>query len=165
MNGENLISAFRKVRKRLVESVSRIGDDNLDDALQEAFCRAWAHRGSITDYSHAEGVLMTATRRICIDNTRHQASHPVCSIDSISETPNEMDPGNDFLDLYKKVDRLASQNLSPRDREILFHRDRDGWDFEDLASSYNLSEANVRMIVSRARKTIREIYRTKKQES
>ncbi|MDE6633448.1 MAG: sigma-70 family RNA polymerase sigma factor, partial [Muribaculaceae bacterium] len=43
-------------------------------------------------------------------------------------------------------------------REILVHRDHDGWEFDEIASHYQISEANARMIVSRSRKTIREIY-------
>ncbi|MDE6855666.1 MAG: sigma-70 family RNA polymerase sigma factor, partial [Muribaculaceae bacterium] len=40
----------------------------------------------------------------------------------------------------------------------LYPRDRDGWEFDEIAESFGISEANARMIVSRARKTIRSLY-------
>lgn len=49
--------------------------------------------------------------------------------------------------------------LSPQQCELLLHRDRDGWSIGELAETYNLSEANVRTILSRARKAVREQYR------
>ncbi|MBD5224364.1 MAG: hypothetical protein HDS68_00120 [Bacteroidales bacterium] len=42
---------------------------------------------------------------------------------------------------------------------ILFRRDRDEWSFEDIAKQYDITPANARLIVARARKTIRNIYR------
>ncbi|MDE6403386.1 MAG: hypothetical protein K2K86_06235, partial [Muribaculaceae bacterium] len=59
-----------------------------------------------------------------------------------------------------RVNEIKSLHLSERDREILLRRDRDEWSFEELAEHFNLTPANVRMIVSRARATVRNIYKT-----
>lgn len=91
---------------------------------------------------------------------RKEASSPSCQLNtsSIAE-PIDSNPEKETSELYQLIDHLASRALSPRDKEILFRRDRDGWGFSDLAEFYGLSEANLRMIVSRGRKAIREIYR------
>lgn len=63
------------------------------------------------------------------------------------------------MELITEINRLIDAHLSPRDREILQRHDRDGWEFDEIADHFGISQANARMIVSRARKTIRTIYR------
>lgn len=161
MKVENIISAFQKISVRLKGSAALQTDSgDIDDALQEAFCRLWSHRDTIADTGHAEGFLTMATRNIIADNHRQRSYHPECELDGREgEIPEE---SNDTVkDLYTDITALARQSLSERDMEILFKRERDGWDFDELALHYNLSESNVRMIVSRARKTLRTIYNSK----
>lgn len=157
MKTEILTMAFQRIKTRF-----RRGEDardaDSDDALQEAFCRLWSKHGEISDVSHAEGLLVTASKNIRIDGLRRQQSHQSVSLSEIPDPPWEEEE-NMVSETYDKVTRLASRHLSDRDREILYLREKDGLEFSELAERYNLSEGNVRMIVSRARKALREIYR------
>lgn len=89
---------------------------------------------------------------------RRRAVHPELDISSIKEPP-DIDYHDDLEELYQDVSDIISRHLTDRDREILLRRDRDGWDFEDIAQCYSISEANARVIIARSRKKIREIYR------
>jgi DNA-directed RNA polymerase specialized sigma24 family protein len=40
-------------------------------------------------------------------------------------------------------------------------RDRNGYDFDEIAARFGMSESAVRVALSRARKSIRNIYRTR----
>lgn len=66
-------------------------------------------------------------------------------------------------ELYGEVTGLIDKELSERDRRILYLRDRDGWEMDDIALEMGISEANVRVILSRSRKIIRQIYLKRKQ--
>lgn len=159
MNGENLISAFRRVSLRFRSRIKATGEaDDTEDALQDAFCRLWSRRADITGERQAEGLLVTASRNLRIDNARRRQTHPESNIEDLGDIGCLQQEEDDFSDLYRKIDKLASENLSQRDREILYHREKDGWEFEDLAQFYGLSEGNVRLIVSRARKNLRNLY-------
>lgn len=159
MNGENLISAFKRVSLRFRSRIRAAGEaDDAEDALQDAFCRLWSRRADITGDRQAEGLLVTASRNLIIDNARRKQAHPESSIEDLGDLGCMQADDNEATDLYKKIDRLASEFLSTRDREILYHREKDGWDFEELAQFYGLSEGNVRLIVSRARKNLRNLY-------
>ncbi len=139
----------------------RDDSEDVDDALQEAFLRVWTRRESLADESHAEGLLTVTARNLHVDSLRRRS---VRSGDiSVEDLPEKFSPPPeaDVEELYNEVDTLAGQLLSPRDKEILYHREKDGWDFDELARYYDLSEANVRMIVSRARNKIRMIYNTR----
>lgn len=159
MNGENLISAFRRVSLRFKSRIKATGEaDDVEDALQDAFCRLWSRRADITGERQAEGLLVTASRNLRIDNVRRRQAHPESSIEDLGDIGFLQQEEDGVSDLYRKIDKLASENLSQRDREILYHREKDGWEFEDLAQFYGLSEGNVRLIVSRARKNLRNLY-------
>ncbi len=160
MNGDFLTTAFKRIRSRL--RGSDFADEDSDDALQDAFCRLWTHRDSIKGESQAEGLLAVTSRNIRIDGFRRKKVYPSVGLDDAVESFELPDQSDDVADTYRRVERLVEEVLSPRDREILFLRDRDGWDFEDLSQRFGLTEANLRMIVSRSRKTVREIYRKQK---
>ena len=157
MKTEILTMAFQRIRTRFRRGEDATDSDS-DDALQEAFCRLWSKHGDITDVSYAEGLLVTTSRNIRIDGLRRQQSHQSVSLSEISDPPWEEEEST-VAETYEQVTKLASRHLSDRDREILYLREKDGLEFSELAERYNLSEANVRMIVSRARKALREIYR------
>lgn len=160
MNREILTSAFRRVRLRMLSRRRGEAGDDSEDALQEAFCRLWTRRDQISGPSEAEGLLAKAVRNIRIDSGRRRQAHPEVGLDDAPEDSYDASAADEEGEVIDRVERLAEQALSPRDREILYRRDRDDWDFDELAASYGLSESNVRMIVSRARKTIRELYRS-----
>lgn len=158
MNGELLTNAFKKLRARIKRPEG--GDDEIADSLQEAFCRLWSKKPEISGDAHAENLLALTARNIRINNYRSNSRHPLTSIDTIEGTIPQDSDDEEISDIYSEVDRLVRKNLSERDREILYLRERFGWEFEDIAGKFSLSEGNVRLIVSRARKTVREVYRT-----
>ncbi len=154
MDREFFISAFRNVRRRLM---TRHGDDD-EDALQDAFCRLWIRRDDFSSQGEAEGFLTVATRNISVDTHRRRQAHPETDIENANRLLSDDEEAGSQTDQFLEIQRLIKNYLSPRDCEILIHRDHDGWEFDEIASHYQISEANARMIVSRSRKTIREIY-------
>ncbi len=154
------ISAFRNVRRRLMAWHS----DDDEDALQDAFCRLWTRRDNFSSKDEAEGFLTVTVRNLTVDNHRHRQAHPETDIENVVHFVPDNDEREDTENQFLEIRHIIETNLSKRDREILLHRDHDGWEFDEIASYYKISEANARLIVSRSRKTIREIY-LKRQKS
>lgn len=159
MKRDILTSAFERIRGRMTRM--GVADDCSDD-LQDAFCRLWSRRGQISDSRHAESLLEVTARHIRIDNIRRQNRHPSVSLEVADGCENAEQEADEISALYAEIDSIISHTLSDRDRKILYLRDRDGWEFEEIAESLHLSESNVSMIVSRARKAVRETYRNRK---
>lgn len=154
MKEDILTSAFRTFKARFIGAES---SDEFRDSLQEAFCRLWSRKETITDRKQAEGMLAVAARNIRIDMHRRMSAHPEIDIEDIRE-PAASDTSEENADVYENIDALIRQNLTERDREIMLRRDRDGWEFEEIADYYSISEANARVITARCRKKIRELY-------
>lgn len=144
-----------------------VSDEAVDDALQDAFVRLWSRRSDFDSATAVEGVAVTTVRNICIDTLRRDA---VRRHDDIDDNPSAAAVTEDYGDdrqerreLYGEVTGLIDKELSERDRRILYLRDRDGWEMDDIALEMGISEANVRVILSRSRKIIRQIYLKRQQ--
>lgn len=157
-----------RIKGRLQMTARRIvSDEAVDDALQDAFVRLWSRRSDFDSATAVEGVAVTTVRNICIDTLRRDA---VRRHDDIDDNPSAAavteDSGDDTQErreLYGEVTELIDKELSERDRRILYLRDRDGWEMDDIALEMGISEANVRVILSRSRKIIRQIYLKRQQ--
>lgn len=157
-----------RIKGRLQMTARRIvSDEAVDDALQDAFVRLWSRRSDFDSATAVEGVAVTTVRNICIDTLRRDA---VRRHDDIDDNPSAAavteDSGDDTQErreLYGEVTELIDKELSERDRRILYLRDRDGWEMDDIALEKGISEANVRVILSRSRKIIRQIYLKRQQ--
>lgn len=168
MKEELLTSVFMRIKGRLQMTARRIvSDEAVDDALQDAFVRLWSRRSDFDSATAVEGVAVTTVRNICIDTLRRDA---VRRHDDIDDNPSAAAVTDDYGDdrqerreLYGEVTGLIDKELSERDRRILYLRDRDGWEMDDIALEMGISEANVRVILSRSRKIIRQIYLKRKQ--
>lgn len=102
---------------------------------------------------------MTAVRNLSIDVIRRDNAKRTSSLEENTDMPDTGDTDAESrMETYRQVERIAGKHLSERDRDILFRRDRDEWSFEEIAEAYGTTPANVRVIVARARKTIRNIY-------
>lgn len=157
-----LQTTFASIRQRLRAVATRIlrSDADADDALQEAFVKLWQRRDGITDTRQAEAMSVTSVRNVCIDMLRHQAKHPHQALDEVfCQMPDDPAVNADRTDeVYRSVAAVIDEALSPLHREILYRRDHDGWDVDDIADHYSLSPANVRVILSRSRRAVREAY-------
>ncbi|MDE5983043.1 MAG: sigma-70 family RNA polymerase sigma factor [Duncaniella sp.] len=155
-----LTSVFTRLRPRLHSTARRLleSDDDADDAVQEAFCRLWQRRDRLSGESEAEGVSVTTVRNICIDSLRQRQSRPTDQLDESSDRPDDTGTSPPLQELVEEVNTLISASLSARDREILIHRECDGWEFDEIAEHYGMTEASVRVAISRARRTVRQCY-------
>ena len=79
MEKDLLTTSFYKLRATLSATArSVLGPRaDVDDVLQDAFCRLWRRRESIADRGDASGLLVTTVRIVSIDAVRRKASRPV----------------------------------------------------------------------------------------
>lgn len=160
MEDERLTSVFRRVAWRLRASARKITGtpDDADDALQDAFSRLWCHRSRIASDEQAERLLATSVRNAGIDIVRRRARY------SDAELPDAPDEGLDdhTEQLLCDVTALIDAELDERQRAILYERDRYGWEIDEIAERHGMTEANVRMVLSRSRRRVRELYLKRK---
>lgn len=165
VNTDILTSTFITLRAKLRSMAAGIaGADEADDVIHDAFCRLWSRHHAIGTETDARRLTYTAVRNSAIDSYRRLHANPSQSIDdsptSLHLTTDDDDSERrDREETYATVVSLARRALNPRQFEVFDLHDIRGMDYEDVAGTLGMTPENVRVTLSRARKTIREIYR------
>ena len=64
----------------------------------------------------------------------------------------------------QNISTLQYNDLSANQRAIIDMREVQGMEFDDIAKRMNMTAANVRVELSRARRRVREIYQARSKE-
>lgn len=160
MSREAIEHIYRENAEELTRHADRILGDGEDarDVVQEAFVKLW-QMDRKPDKPKAS--LFVAIRNLCIDRLRRKAVRPTVAIEEIPPDHEELEASNSsglIAERFQTVEALINSRLSPRDREILMLHDYKGWEYEEIAEHTGLEPTNIRVIVSRARKLIRQAY-------
>ena len=128
-----------------------------EDMVQETFLKLWMQRDKIEKVDNPEAYSITVLRRIFYDKMRaghlqevdkDVGSLQVSSSQNISKQLEEADE-------YQRV-RLLINHLPEPQARIMLMRDIEDRSFEEISIETGLTEVNIRSILSRTRKKIRE---------
>ena len=128
-----------------------------EDMVQETFLKLWMQRDKIEKVDNPEAYSITVLRRIFYDKMRARhlqevdkdvGSLQVSSSQNISKQLEEADE-------YQRVRQLITHLPEPQAR-IMLMRDIEERSFDEISIETGLTEVNIRSILSRARKKIRE---------
>ncbi|MCI8998070.1 MAG: sigma-70 family RNA polymerase sigma factor [Muribaculaceae bacterium] len=159
-----LSSTFIRFRDKLHNVAAGIvgNSDDADDVIHDAFCRLWSKHGDIADELSAIKLSYTAVRNSAIDTLRRSKSSISVPIESLPEA-NELETDDDEAArreaTYRAVLKLSREVLSHTQYEVFRRHDVEGMPYQEIAAELEMTPEYVRVTLSRARKTIREIYR------
>ena len=164
MSTDILTSTFLRLRARLRGMAAGIaGNSDADDILHDAFCRLWLRNSDVRTEVEAMKLSYTAVRNSAIDVRRRTAAHGMMSIDDeccqLRDCAWYDQPEADSMATYRTVVELARRRLPERQFAVFRMHDIDGIGYEEIAVTLSITQENVRMTLSRARKTLRELSR------
>ncbi len=125
------------------------GQADAEDAVSDVVERLWRRHRNIDSGRNASSLAMTSVRNACLDRLRRRS-------EVLPERMPEAEAENPDRDLRECV-REAIACLPRRQREALHLRDIEGYPISEIASMLSTDEANVRMMLSRARRKLKEI--------
>ncbi len=147
---------------RLLENQS-----DAKDAVQEVFIKLWNQKGKLLELKSVEAYARTIARNHCFDLLRLKKQFVEINEESNGTIVNLVDEEYS-TDTSLKVNmvKYAVAKLNSVQQKVFVMRDIEGCEFDEIANEMGLSSENVRVIVSRARKSIREMVSQiqKKQE-
>ena len=156
MSKNFLILAYQKLQQRLRYGLSHTEED----ALNDAFYNLWAGEYDPATKEEGEKLLYTTLRHRQISLWRSENRHP--KIPPANVQIAEPPPDYDAEETYLKIKELIKTELTPLQQDILNSHDINDETYTEIAERLGMQEAAVRMQLSRARKTIREIYKKTK---
>ena len=106
---------------------------------------------------------MMTVRTTSIDMARRNSHRADVPIDKAGDAAEDV-KDNDRSLAYRQVRQIIDNELSQNQQMIIDLREVKGLEFEDIAQRMNMTAANVRVELSRARKRVREIYLSRRKE-
>ena len=124
--------------------------DEARDMMQDVAERILRRQESLEDVRNIDSFLARAVRNACIDRIRRRKE----TTPKIPDVPDEKNP--DRWNDRQMVHRALSK-LPERQRLAVHLKDIEGYSNKELADILETDETNVRTILSRGRKALREI--------
>ena len=140
-----------RIALALVES-----PEDAEDILQEAYTKLWSKRDSLEAVQQPEAFAVTIVRNLCLDFLRsprtNSRSEPLETV--ILHCEDSPERQVETRDQLRQVVRLI-QELPPNQRQVIRLRGMEDCSVEEIAEITGFSPANVRTLLSRARKYIK----------
>lgn len=155
---KQLILPHSDAMYRMAYRVTADRDDALD-AVQESVASLWERRGELSDVQDVKSYAVTTAKRHAINILRRRTG----STDPLDSATMVPDPDADTARRIEHSDTLSKvrslmESLSPNERQVIRLRSQAECSISEIASITGLNETNVRQLISRARRKLKELY-------
>lgn len=144
------LSRLRDRMYRFARSLLGSGPE-AEDATHDTIERLWRRRSELALCRSVEAFALTALRNGCIDRLRRRRI-------TVGEERVAQLNGEDAVEVWsnRELVRAAMAQLPLRQREVLHLKEIEGYATHEIAELLSIAENQVRMILSRGRKALRE---------
>jgi len=158
MTSEEFKSEVLPIKNKLYRFALRmLGDaEEAQDIVQEVFLRLWSKRDKLDEYRNIEAFAMTITKNLSLDKLKSPASRKE-TFDESREMTDHRTPytNTETADTIRLV-KMVMASLPKQQRMVIQLRDVEECDFDEIAEITGLSMNNIRVMLSRARKKVRD---------
>lgn len=160
MDAESFKREFLPYHRKLYGVAYRLleNTEDAEDVVQEAYLKLWDKREGLAIISNAEAFCVTLVKNMCFDLLRsgkYVLSRQGVELSEVCEaTPAD---NLELRDEAKQVRQIIAR-LPLQQQRVVTLRDVKGCSFEEIERLTGLNATNVRVLLSRARKKIREEF-------
>ena len=144
-----------RIAYALVENKS-----DVEDILQDAYYKLWSRRNELADVRNPEAFCVTLVKNLCLDFLRSPRAgrhdEDVTEVVTLS-TDSSPDKELEMQDKVEQVRHLINR-LPENQRQVLRLRGIEDCSIDEIEQITGLSAVNIRVLLSRARKIIREQF-------
>jgi len=159
MNQNEFISIINPFKDKVFRMAKRllVSREEAEDATQEVLVKLWNKNESLGELKSIEAMAMTMCKNYCLDQLKSKRASNLTLVHS-NFVSNE-------ASLQRKIEDVDSWNwvekiingLPQQQKLIVQMRDIEEMEFEEIGKILEMNETAVRVALSRARKTIREV--------
>ena len=134
--------------------------EDAEDMVQEVYMKLWSKRDALPDVKDVEAYCVTLTKNMCIDRLR-MAEVEKANVDEVPTmlaATDDVEAQVERRDAVEQVKQIIG-TLPEHQQQVITLRDMEDCSFEEIAEQTGLTAVNVRMLLSRARRTIRERFK------
>ncbi|WP_029904270.1 RNA polymerase sigma factor [Prevotella sp. 10(H)] len=159
MDTESFKKVFLPYHQKLYRIAYRILQDtaNAEDVVQETFIKLWNKRDEMDKIDNTEAFAIIILRNNCLDYLRKTKNDYHTNYDADIPETESLATRIELADEAVQVKNLIAR-LPDQQRQVMMMKHWDGYSDEEIEQATGISPGNIRVILSRARKTIREQY-------
>jgi RNA polymerase sigma-70 factor (ECF subfamily) len=144
-----------RIAYRLLEDA-----EDAEDAVQEAYIKLWNKKDELNSIENIESYCMVMLRNLCFDFLRTKSKIKTQAIDETCIAEEEyslpdIEHNNEINHIESIISRLPQQQ-----RQIIHLRHIGDYSSDEIGQIMGISSTNVRVLLSRARKKIKELLHT-----
>lgn len=160
MDAESFKKEFLPFHRKLYLVAYRLLENEADaqDMVQEAYLKLWDKRDGLALISNPEAFSVTLVKNMCFDllrSVRYSQTRQTVELNNIGECS----PADSFetRDQARQVRSIITR-LPEQQQKVVMLRDIKECSYEEIEHITGLSAVNIRVLLSRARKKIREQF-------
>ena len=153
---------FRKIWVPLAERFYRVAyhllesRDDAEDAVQELYLKILSIPGKLVYVRDPAAYGITLLKNICIDRIRRRESRRAEQLEDFmaadaSGPERKMTEKDTLSRVMKEMERLPEKQA-----KVLRMRALEGLEYDEIARRTGLSQVNIRVLISMARKTLKK---------
>lgn len=151
----NHVKPFKDKMFRLAKRLL-VSTEEAEDATQEVLVKLWNKNNVLNDFGSTEAYAMTITKNYCLDVLKSKrASNLQIVHNNYVENGASLQQKVEDNDSWNWIEKWMN-DLPEQQKLIIQMRDIEQYEFAEIAEIMEMSEATIRVALSRARKTIRE---------
>lgn len=134
--------------------------EDAEDMVQEVYMKLWSKRDALPDVQDVEAYCVTLTKNMCIDRLRiaEMEKADVDEVPTMLAATDDVEAQVERHDAVEQVKQII-ETLPEHQQQVITLRDMEDCSFEEIAEQTGLTAVNIRMLLSRARRTIRERFK------
>lgn len=162
MDASDFKQKFLPYHRKLYRSAFHLlgNAQDAEDMVQEAYLKLWQRRNELPpDITNLEAYCVTLVKHLCYDKRRisqldeDERTPEELSITGKSNVAHEVEMKDEANQVMKLIGRLPEQQ-----KQIMQMRDVEDRTYEEIEEVTGLTSINIRVLLSRARKKIREQF-------
>ena len=161
MDAEEFKQRFLPLHTQLYRTAFRLIENAMDaeDMVQEAYLKLWERRDALEHVANLESYSTSLLRNLCIDAFRKKRpEEDALPLEDLSLADNEN--AATALERQEEATQLTNLiNCLPEgQRTVMTLHDVEGCSYEEIEEATGFTAVNIRVMLSRARKKIREQF-------
>lgn len=150
-----IITPFKDKLYRLAKRIL-ISTDEAEDAVQEVYLKLWKAKSNIKNYNNIEAFAMTMTKNFCLDRLKSKQASNLKIVHNNYPTSSNIENSLELSEGVAMVFKIM-ENLPEQQRIVIQLRDVEQFEFSEIAKILDSNETAIRVALSRARKTVRDM--------
>lgn len=158
MNADIFKKIFLPYHKKLYRIAYKMfeNQEDAEDMVQETYIKLWQKRDKIEFIENTEGFAVTVLKNTCLDFLR-KTKPEIVELSAINQKNSLLETQIENEEKLRYIENIVTQ-LPERQQQLIRLKHYEELSDKEIEKITGLKTGNIKMILSRTRKTIKKLY-------